>query len=464
MLFYNKKVMSIVNFIEKFRKEKRTLFTTPSHAQGEFVAPKSAKMIGKKFFSCDYSEIEGFDNLSRPIGMLKDTQDNVAKIYNAKSTFFLTNGSTSGIIAAMLAVLHRSEKVLIARNCHKSVYNGLVLSGAVPLWLMPQYNKDWGIYESINLDSLSETFRKNKDIKAFIMTNPTYEGAMSDIYRISEICKEYNVILIVDEAHGALWNFHKALGTPALIQGADIVVQSLHKTAGALNPSALLHIGNESTVNPKDIQQALNLITTTSPSYPLLLNIEATVDYLNSQTGKLELSETIKNINRFIRSIKTIPNLEVYSNNNDITKILIKISNMSGFELSDILFEKYGIEDELANEKSVLLLTGLGTSKNKLKKLEKVLFDLAGDNIRIVPENQDEKIFTPVTPRVRYTPALVWGRNFKEIDIKYSLARVSMELIMDYPPGIPILLPGEVIRKEHIDFLSDRQKTIKVLI
>lgn len=464
MLFYNKKVMSIVNFIEKYRKEKRTLFTTPSHGQGEFVAPESAKMIGKKFFSCDYSEIEGFDNLSRPIGMLKDTQDNVAKIYNAKSTFFLTNGSTSGIIAAMLAVLHRSEKVLIARNCHKSVYNGLVLSGALPLWLMPQYNKDWGIYESINLDTLSETFRRNKDIKAFIMTNPTYEGAMSDIYRISEICKEYNVILIVDEAHGALWNFHKALGTPALIQGADIVVQSLHKTAGALNPSALLHIGKESTINSKDIQQALNLITTTSPSYPLLLNIEATVDYLNSQNGKQELSETVKNINRFIRSIKTIPNLEVYSNNNDVTKILIKISNMSGFELSDILFEKYGIEDELANEKSVLLLTGLGTTKNKLKKLEKVLFDLAGDNIRIVPENRDEKIFTPVMPRVRYTPALVWGRNFKEIDIKYSLARVSMELIMDYPPGIPILLPGEVIRKEHIEFLSDRQKTIKVLI
>lgn len=464
MLFYNKKVMSIVNFIEKYRKEKRTLFTTPSHSQGEFVAPESAKMIGRKFFSCDYSEIEGFDNLSKPIGMLKDAQDSVAKIYNAKATFFLTNGSTSGIIAAMLAVLHRSEKVLIARNCHKSVYNGLVLSGALPLWLMPQYNKDWGIYESINLDSLAETFSKNKDIKAFIMTNPTYEGAMSDIYRISEICKEYNVLLIVDEAHGALWNFHKALGTPALIQGADIVVQSLHKTAGALNPSALLHIGKDSNVNPKDVQQALNLITTTSPSYPLLLNIEATVDYLNSQNGKQELSETVKNINRFIRSINNIPNLEVYSYNNDITKILIKIANMSGFELSDILFEKYGIEDELANEKSVLLLTGLGTTKNKLKKLEKALFELAGDNIRIVPENRDEKIFTPVMPRVRYTPALVWGRNFKEIDIKYSLARVSMELIMDYPPGIPILLPGEVIRKEHIEFLSDRQKTIKVLI
>ena len=259
--------MSIASFIEKFKKKKRTLFTTPTHGQGDFVVPETAKMIGRKFFSCDFSEIEGFDNLSHPTGMLKTAQDSAARIFGAKSTFFLTNGSTSGIVATMLSVLHRGDKVLIARNCHKSVYNGLVLSGAVPLWLIPQYNEDWGIYESINIDYLEEMFEKNKDIKAFIMTNPTYEGAMSDIYRISAICKQYGALLIVDEAHGALWNFHKALGTPSLLQGADIVVQSLHKTAGALNPSALLHIGKEADINPKDIQQALNLISTTSPSY-----------------------------------------------------------------------------------------------------------------------------------------------------------------------------------------------------
>ena len=455
--------MSIASFIEKFKKEKRTLFTTPTHGQGDFVAPNTAKMIGRKFYSCDYSEIEGFDNLAHPTGMIKMAQDNAARIFNAKSTFFLTNGSTSGIVATMLSLLHRGDKVLIARNCHKSVYNGLVLSGAVPLWLIPQYNSEWGIYESINLDYLEEMFEKNKDIKAFIMTNPTYEGSMSDVYRISAICKQYGALLIVDEAHGALWNFHKALGTPALLQGADIVVQSLHKNAGALNPSALLHIGKESDINPKDIQKALNLITTTSPSYPLLLNIDETIEYLNSQNGKQELSETIKHINRFIREIKNIPNLEVYSKNNDVTKILIKVANMSGFELSDILFEKYGIEDELTNEKSVMLLTGIGTTKVKLKKLEKALIDLCANNIRIIPENRNEHTFVPVQPRVRYTPALVWGRNTKEIDIKYSLARVSMELIMDYPPGIPILLPGEVIKKEHIDYLSNRKKTIKVL-
>ena len=232
------------------------------------------------------------------------------------------------------------------------------------------------------------------------MTNPTYEGAMSDIYRISAVCRKYNVILIVDEAHGALWNFNKTLGTPSIIQGADIVVQSLHKTAGALNPSALLHISKESSVNPKTIQQALNLITTTSPSYSLLVNIEETINFLSSEKGKIYLQEHVKSVNRLIRTLRAIPNLQVYSYNNDVTKILIKVTNMSGFELSDILFEKYGIEDELANEKSVLLLTGIGTTKTKLKKLEKDLLDLCSNNIKISQEKYStDRHFVPVEDR-----------------------------------------------------------------
>lgn len=455
--------MSIINYIEKFKKLHRTLYTTPSHGQGDFVAPLTQKLLGRKFFTCDFSEIEGFDNLSNPKGIIKNAQDYASHVYDSKSTFFLTNGSTSGIIAAMLTTLHKGDKVLISRNCHKSIYNGLVLTGSIPIWVMPQYNKDWGIFETINLDYLEEVLHKNKDIKVFILTNPSYEGVMFDIYRISHICKKYNVKLIVDEAHGALWNFQKSIGTPSLMQGADIVVQSLHKTAGALNPSALLHIGKDSDINPKQIQESLNLITTTSPSYPLLINIESTIRYLDSEKGKFHLFDIVKSINRFIRTLRTIPNLEIYSYNNDITKILIKVTNLSGFELSDILFEQYGIEDELANEKSVLLLTGLGTTKAKLKKLEKSLIDLCSKNLKITQNNSYTKNYIPTEPRVRYIPSLVWNQPYKEVELKYSLSRVCMEVIADYPPGVPILLPGEVIKKEHIEYLSNRQK-IKVLM
>ncbi len=458
--------MSIINHIEKYRKLKRTLFTTPSHSQGDFVAPETLKLLGQKFFTCDYSEIEGFDNLSSPIGIIKDAQSAAAEIYGAKSTFFLTNGSTSGIIAAMYALLTKGDKVVIARNCHKSVYNGLVLTGAVPIWLIPDYNSDWGIFESVNTDYLEEILEKNRDVKAFIMTNPTYEGAMSDIYRISSVCRKYNVKLIVDEAHGALWNFNKSLGTPSLIQGADIVVQSLHKTAGALNPSALLHISKESDINPSTIQNSLNLFTTTSPSYPILLNIESTINFLSSARGQAYLHQLSKNINRLLRTLKNIPNLQVYSYNNDITKILIKATNISGFELSEILFGEYGIEDELSNEKSVLLLTGVGTSKAKLKKLEKALVNLCLDNIKIANDSDKKSIdYYPIEPRVRYIPSVLWGKHSKEVDLKYALSRVCMEVIADYPPGAPLLLPGEVIKKEHILYLLNRKKTsIRVLL
>lgn len=455
--------MSIIKFIQKFKKSNRTLFTTPSHGQGDFVAPESAKMLGRKFFSCDYSEAEGFDNLARPTGIIKLAQDEAARIYGSKYTFFLTNGSTSGIVAAMLSMLNRNDKVLIARNCHKSVYNGLVLTGAIPIWIMPHYNSDWGIYEPLDYEYIEETIQRNRDIKLFIMTNPTYEGLMTDVYRVSAICRKYGVKLLVDEAHGALWDFHKALGTPSLMQGADVVVQSLHKTAGALNPSALLHVSKESDITQKAFQDALNLITTSSPSYPILMNIESTISYLSMQKGREQLAEHVKYVNRLVRALKNIPNLEVFSYNNDVTKILVKITNMSGYELSDILFEKYNIEDELANEKSVLFLTGLGTSKSKLKKLEKALTEICLNNIRITNDSDREtKVFKNVEPRVRYIPSVVWGRPYKEVELKYALARVSMELITDYPPGIPILLPGEVIKKEHIDYLSGRQK-IKVL-
>ncbi len=455
--------MSIVKFIQKFKKSNRVLFTTPSHGQGDFVAPDSAKMIGRRFFSCDYSEAEGFDNLSRPMGIIKLAQDEAARIYGSKYTFFLTNGSTSGIVAAMLALLGRNDKVLIARNCHKSVYNGLVLTGAVPIWITPHYNSDWGVYEPLNCEYIEETLQRNRDVKLFIMTNPTYEGLMTDVYRVSAICRKYGVRLLVDEAHGALWDFHKSLGTPSLMQGADVVVQSLHKTAGALNPSALLHVSKECDIPQKVFQDALNLITTSSPSYPILLNIESTISYLSTQKGREQVAEHVKHVNRLVRTLKNIPNLEIYSYNNDVTKILVKITNMSGFELSDILFEKYNIEDELSNEKSVLFLTGLGTSKSKLKKLEKALIEVCLNNIRITTDNErQDRVFKNVEPRVRYIPSAVWGHPYKEVELKYALARVSMELVTDYPPGIPILLPGEVIKKEHIDYLSNRQK-IKVL-
>ena len=421
--------MSIIKYSEKFKNSNRLLFTTPSHSQGEVIAPESLKMLGKTVFENDFSEIDGFDNLANPTGILKDVEDTISELYGTKASFML---------------------------------KGLVLSRAFPIWLLPKFNKEWGVFEPISPEQVEEVLKKNKDIKAFIMTNPTYEGLRADVFKISQVCKKYGVLLIVDEAHGALWNFESSFGVPSTNIGADITFQSLHKTAGALNPSAIMHIGRGSSVDPQTVRNALNLITTTSPSYPLMMNIEATVNFLASQEGQKQLYLLKSNIIEFIREIKDSPNIMIYTGNNDQTKLLIRVASLSGQELSKILSEKFNIEDELSNDKSVLFLTGIGTTKKKLSRLLKALKQIASDNITLTIHNNEQGDFKISEPRVKYSPSEIFNKKSVEVEQKYLIARVSMETVINYPPGIPILLPGEVIRKEHLQYIKDRE-TFKVL-
>ena len=455
--------MSLINLIQKFNRKKRTLFTTPSHNQGQVIAPRSLTLLGKKIFQADFSEIEDFDNLALPEGAILDSQLKAAEIYQSKYSFYLPNGSTSGILAIMLSLLSQNDKVLITRNCHKSIYNGLVLTGAYPVWLMPKYNEEWGIYKSINAADVEHALSKQKDIKAFIMTNPTYEGTISDISKIAEVCKQHNVLLIVDEAHGALWNFDKTIGTPSIYLKADATIQSLHKTAGALNPSAIMHISKESIIDLEKVQDSLNLINTTSPSYPILANIEGTIDFLSSKKGKKEIARLLTNIYEFKKALSKYENIHVFSENNDVTKILIKIDGLTGFELSDILFTKHKIEDELANEKSVLFLTGIGTTKAKLEKLKKALVKISKSELINKEGSENESQVQAVCePKVVFSPQKIYGQNYKTVKSEDCVGQISKELIINYPPGLPLLLPGERIQEEHLSILQD-YPSIKVL-
>ena len=446
--------------------------------------------------------------------MKYESEEISSRIYNSKATFYLTNGSTSGILSAMLTSLSKDDKVLILRNCHKSVYSGLVLTGAIPIWLLPPFNEQWGIYEAINPSFIIQALDQNTDIKALIITNPTYEGVLSDIEKISDICKERNIILIVDEAHGALWNFDKTLGVSAVNVDADFCIQSLHKTAGALNSSAVLHIGKNSKINPLDLQKSLDLINTTSPSFPILANIEACIHFLNSNQGKIQLENLNLNIRKFKKALlkSNLNNIHIYSKNNDITKILIKIDGLSGFELSEILLTKFNIEDELANSVSVLFLTGIGSNKKKFLKLKDALIKIAKnvpkfksycqsiDNSSIelknnieISENQIQDNFnsnnstissspdnslsnqhnnqclpeffissSQVQPIVSFSPFDMRSKKSVNKSIELSLNCISNQLVVPYPPGIPVLIPGELIQNWHIQNLENL-KSLQVL-
>ncbi len=455
--------MSLIKLIQNFNRKKRTLFTTPSHNQGVIMAPKSEKLLGKKVFKADFSEIEDFDNLASPNGLILDSELKAAEIYQSKFSFYLPNGSTSGILSMMLSLLSQNDKVLITRNCHKSIYNGLVLTGAYPIWLTPKKNEEWGVFKPINSQDVEEILELQRDIKVFIMTNPSYEGVICDVSKIAEVCKKYNVYLIVDEAHGALWNFDKTIGTPSIYLKADATIQSLHKTAGALNPSAIMHISKDSTIDIDKVQDSLNLINTTSPSYPILANIEGTIDFLNSKKGKNAISKLLLNIYNFKKSLSRYENIHIFSENNDVTKILIKIDGIDGFTLSELLFDKFKIEDELANEKSVLFLTGIGTTKSKLNKLKKALIKISKQvSSETGSEFEEQKCTEICEPKVVFSPQKVYNMDYKSVKVEACIGQISKELIINYPPGMPIIIPGELIQESHLPLLKD-YTTIKVL-
>lgn len=344
-----------MSLLALFRKKiKAELFTTPSHSQRFFIFNKF-----QQFYKHDISETDAHN----PQQALDSAQKRASKIYGTKSTYFLTNGSTSGVIAAVLACVNNGDKVLIWDNAHPCHANAVKLAGAEPVFYALEKNKAWGIYGETPVDAIEEKFKDGNKIKAVIVTSPSYEGIVSDIDVIAKICHKNSAYLIVDEAWGALFPFCDKLPTSAIHQGADFVNQSLHKTAGGLNPTALLHCNID-----VDVQKALNLITTTSPSYPLLLTIEKNINYLNSLKGRKKILELIENI-EIMKS--KLSNVE-FCDFNDLTKILIKVSDKSGEELSEFLFE-HGIEDEKTNEMSTMLVCGLGTDAKILSKLEKVL-------------------------------------------------------------------------------------------
>ena len=435
--------MSIIKLLTK--KLERTIFTTPSHNQKPIFSKEYAP-----FYKHDFSEIDGFDNLQNPVNSILMAQGKVSDILKTKQTFFVIQGATTAILAAMKTIISPGDRVLAARNCHKSIFNGLIVTAGIVDWFMPETDEKWGIYTTIDPKKLESTLELNQ-YKVFIMTSPTYEGINSNIKEISEICKKHDVYLIVDEAHGALYNFSDKLPKTAIEQGADISVNSLHKTAGALNQTALLNMSSSiKQFTTTDFQNSLNLFQTSSPSYPFLANIEVCLNYLSSKEGKKEIENLISEIEKTKHELKRF-GVEFYEDDNhDPTKILLMKDGISGFDLSDILFNEYNIEDELNNQNSCLYLTGIGTTKQKIEKLKTAL--------KKVPTNPSFELqtmdFQPY-PIVKLQPVNAFNRNFIYINKNDSLLKISNKMILPYPPGVGLLYPGEAIQKWHLNYLNN---------
>lgn len=441
-------MMSLLKLLRK--KFDRTLYTTPTHGQ---KSPFIKEFEG--FYKFDFSEIVGFDNLQNPRGAILMSQGKASDIYDTKKTFFLVNGSTSGILAIMLALFQREDKILVARNCHKCVYSGVILTGVSIDWILPEENREWGIYGAVDLKKLENALKLNK-YKAFFLTSPTYNGVNSDIEKISKLCKQYGTYLIVDEAHGALYRFCDKLPKTAIEQGADFSVNSLHKNAGSINPCALLHLSNNCIdFEWRKLQEVLNLITTTSPSYPALACIEANIKYLNSKNGKCEIEKLIKEISKLKKGLKKFGWEFFEEENSDPTKIVIKKYGICPKELSDVLFNKFKIEDEMTNQSSLLFLSGIGTTAKKLSKLAGSL-----KKIKLTLKEPIEATFQPY-PFVKLRPDEASRHEYTYVSNKDALLKISAETITPFPPATPILYTGEVIQEWHLAYLNNDVKVLK---
>ena len=402
-------------------------------------------------YHIDLTEIEGFDNLHNAEGCIKAIEDKAAKLYDVNRAFLLVNGATGGILSAIRALTDYGDKVIVARNCHKSVYNAIEICGLNPIYVLPEYSETYGIYTEIKAYTIEHLLFENPDTKLVILTSPTYEGIVSDISDISKICKKYNIKLFVDEAHGAHFPFSDKFPDEAVKCGADVAVVSLHKTLPSLTQTGLLMTNDLSLENK--LQENLSVFETSSPSYILMSSIELCIDYISENLSKL--SEYHSNLQEFYLKSKALKNIEILDFNKlnlkfDLGKIVIYTgkTTINGIHLAKILREKYHIETEMAYTNYVLAMTSVCDTKEGFSRLLDALVEI--DNTCIL--NQLDKSYSVLTsvPQRVFTSSQKSRYKSKIIDFTSSNNKVSMEYVWAYPPGIPLLVPGEIISEEII--------------
>ncbi len=435
-------------------------FHIPGHTKGFGTLPEFRRLVGKKALMVDTTdEFDNLGTLTPATGPIKEAEELAAKAFGAKRTFFLINGSTIGNLAIAMGLTRKGQKVIVNRNCHRSILTGLIISGAEPLWIIPEKLSDWGLWGNIEAKDVETLLENNDDVSAVWITNPTYEGVVSDIESIAKICKKFDVPLIVDEAHGCLWNFNDKLPTSSLKLGADIVVHSLHKTGGSMSQSSMLHVSENSKICVEDVERALMLLHTTSPSLMLLGSLDAARANLQSERGQKQLSKAIANA-KFLRSeidkMESIHHLKSgFGYKTDVTKIFIKADGLSGKRLESILEIDFGIEVESASDEGLLVLSNIGNKRSDFEYLAQCLHKIDTHNYKDIYYLENKKHMPMLTPIIKKSLRDAYFSEKEIIPKEQAVGRLSGEVVAECPPGISILLPGELITEEHLPYLTD---------
>ncbi|MEP6515861.1 aminotransferase class I/II-fold pyridoxal phosphate-dependent enzyme [Microcoleus vaginatus] len=469
-------------------------FYAPGHKGGQGISQPLIDLLGAAVFRSDLPELPELDNLFNPEGAIAEAQDLAAAAFGAESTRFLANGSTCGIIAAILATCGPGDKIILPRNIHSSAISGLILSGAIPIFVNPEYNPDWDIANSITPEATASALEQHPDAKAVMMVYPTYHGVCGNLRAIAQITHQYNIPLLVDEAHGAHFNFHPNLPEPALSAGADLTVQSIHKTLGAMTQGSMLHLKGD-RIDMKKLNRALQLVQSTSPSYILLASLDAARQQI-ALHGEQLMTKTLLLAEKARSRISLIPGLSVLEPLNtpgfaalDRTRLTVKVSDLgiTGFAADEILHSELGVTAELPMPQHLTFIISLGNTELDIDNLVKACTFLEArrkkeeessatstvqdvTDVRKKEEVRKKKserrspmsdgrfAQSPTLPLSPSPPLLSPREAFffpaETVPADKAVDRLCAELICPYPPGIPVLMPGEIITPAAVDYLQ----------
>lgn len=438
-------------------------FHIPGHKTGVGSDPEFRSFIGDNALSIDLINIAPLDDLHQPTGVILEAQQLAADAFGADYTFFSVQGTSGAIMTMIMSVVGEGDKIIVPRNVHKSILSAIIFSGAKPIFLSPVRDANLGIDHGVTTSSVKKALSRHPDAKAVLVINPTYYGVCADLKEIVELVHSYDIPVLVDEAHGSLIHFHDDLPISAMQAGADMAATSVHKLGGSMTQSSILNVQGP-RINQRRIQTIISMLTTTSTSYLLLASLDTSRRNL-ALNGKAIAEKALQLAQYARRAINEIPGLHCFGEeilgteatfDYDPTKVTVHVRHLgiTGYDAENWLREKYNLEIEMSDMYNILCLVTPGDTQENVDILIRALTELSKETHNVNQSNE-LVIHIPDIPQLSLTPRDAFYGDTEIVPFKESAGRIIAEFIYVYPPGIPILLPGEVISQDNIDYIVD---------
>lgn len=447
----------ILEALKQFKRMRVVPFDVPGHKRGK-GSPELTEFLGEKCMTVDVNSMKPLDNLCHPVSVIKEAEELAADAFGARHAFFMVNGTTSAVQTMVLSACKRGEKIILPRNVHRSVINALIIGGAVPVYVNPMMDQRLGIALGMSLADVKRAIEENPDAKAVLVNNPTYYGICSNIQEITKLAHAHGMLLLADEAHGTHFYFGKNLPVAAMAAGADMASVSMHKSGGSLTQSSFLLVGER--VHEGYVRQVINLTQTTSGSYLLLSSLD--ISRKNLAINGEQIFDKVASLAEYAREeINEIGDYYAYSRelingdtifDFDITKLSVNTLDLglAGIEVYDILRDEYDIQVEFGDIGNILAYISVGDRERDLERLVSALSEIRR---RYKRDRAGMLRHEYISPKVVATPQDAFYADKESLPIGESAGRICSEFVMCYPPGIPILAPGEQITREILDYI-----------